>query len=154
MSVFRARSGGDPNRERDKETTIDRCDVSVDDGPGRSSRLIARIVCRNGKRACDGKLTVISASDLPQGSRPRTHYHLSQKLLCMPSSTLRKPLTTGPCPRGRCANSWITLGRESSCLISIQTTRPEWSTSLVLRKRPSRPAPGKTVRILSASHKY
>ncbi|KAH8894897.1 hypothetical protein GQ53DRAFT_779740 [Thozetella sp. PMI_491] len=48
MSVFRARSSGDPTRDRDRETTIDRCDVLVDDGPGRSSRLIAKIVCRNG----------------------------------------------------------------------------------------------------------
>ncbi|OIW33626.1 hypothetical protein CONLIGDRAFT_640729 [Coniochaeta ligniaria NRRL 30616] len=50
LSIFRTRaaSGGDQTRDRDKETTIERCDVSVDDGPGVKSRLIAKIICRNG----------------------------------------------------------------------------------------------------------
>ncbi|KAK0738457.1 Rad9-domain-containing protein [Schizothecium vesticola] len=46
LSVFRARQGIDPGGHR--ETTIERCDVAIDDGPGIRSRLIARIVGRNG----------------------------------------------------------------------------------------------------------
>ncbi|KAJ9158455.1 DNA repair protein rad9 [Coniochaeta hoffmannii] len=49
LSIFRTRAAsGDQARDRDKETTIERCDVSVDDGPGVKSRLIAKIICRNG----------------------------------------------------------------------------------------------------------
>lgn len=49
LSIFRTRAAsGDQTRDRDKETTIERCDVSVDDGPGVKSRLIAKIICRNG----------------------------------------------------------------------------------------------------------
>ncbi|ROW17741.1 hypothetical protein VPNG_00682 [Cytospora leucostoma] len=39
---------GDPTRDRDNVTTIERCDVSIDDGPGKKSRFIAKIFCRNG----------------------------------------------------------------------------------------------------------
>lgn len=46
LSVFRPRQGIDPGGHR--ETTIERCDVAIDDGPGIRSRLIARIVGRNG----------------------------------------------------------------------------------------------------------
>jgi cell cycle checkpoint control protein RAD9A len=49
LSVFRTRLGGDPSRERDKETTIDRCEVTIEDEPGVRSRMVARIVSRNGK---------------------------------------------------------------------------------------------------------
>lgn len=48
LSVFRTRTGGDPTRDRDNVTTIERCDVSIDDGPGKKSRFIAKIFCRNG----------------------------------------------------------------------------------------------------------
>jgi cell cycle checkpoint control protein RAD9A len=52
LSIFRARAAsGDQTRDRDKETTIERCDVSVDDGPGVKSRLIAKIICRNGTKS-------------------------------------------------------------------------------------------------------
>ncbi|KAM7202295.1 Rad9 domain containing protein [Naviculisporaceae sp. PSN 640] len=48
LSVFRTRtSAGDPGRG-DKDASIESCDVAVDDGPGRKSRLVARITCRNG----------------------------------------------------------------------------------------------------------
>ncbi|KDN71979.1 hypothetical protein CSUB01_07294 [Colletotrichum sublineola] len=33
-SIFRSRVGGDPQRDREKESTIDRCDVAIQDGPG------------------------------------------------------------------------------------------------------------------------
>lgn len=48
LSVFRTRTGGDPTRDRDNVTTIERCDISIDDGPGKKSRFIAKIFCRNG----------------------------------------------------------------------------------------------------------
>ncbi|KAK6086526.1 hypothetical protein SCUP515_00092 [Seiridium cupressi] len=47
LSLFRARSG-DPLHEHDKDTTIERCDVAVEDEPGKNSRFIVKIVCRNG----------------------------------------------------------------------------------------------------------
>ncbi|KAI0430497.1 Rad9-domain-containing protein [Xylaria sp. FL1042] len=47
LSLFRSR-GGDPLHEREKDTTIDRCDVVVTDEPGKKSRFIANIVFRNG----------------------------------------------------------------------------------------------------------
>ncbi|KAK5627574.1 hypothetical protein RRF57_003289 [Xylaria bambusicola] len=47
LSLFRSRSG-DPTHEREKDTTIDRCDVVVIDEPGKKSRFIAHIVFRNG----------------------------------------------------------------------------------------------------------
>ncbi|KAH8781483.1 Rad9-domain-containing protein [Diaporthe sp. PMI_573] len=39
---------GDPTRDRENVTTIERCDVAIDDGPGKKSRFIAKIFCRNG----------------------------------------------------------------------------------------------------------
>ncbi|KAK2015545.1 hypothetical protein LZ32DRAFT_526251 [Colletotrichum eremochloae] len=47
-SIFRSRVGGDPQRDREKESTIDRCDVAIQDGPGVKSRLIVKLVFRNG----------------------------------------------------------------------------------------------------------
>ncbi|KAK2035212.1 hypothetical protein LX32DRAFT_688854 [Colletotrichum zoysiae] len=47
-SIFRSRVGGDTQRDREKESTIDRCDVAVQDGPGVKSRLIVKLVFRNG----------------------------------------------------------------------------------------------------------
>ncbi|WYZ39844.1 hypothetical protein EsH8_IV_000185 [Colletotrichum jinshuiense] len=47
-SIFRSRVGGDPQRDREKESTIDRCDVAIQDGPGVKSRLIVELVFRNG----------------------------------------------------------------------------------------------------------
>ncbi|KAI3343282.1 Rad9-domain-containing protein [Ustulina deusta] len=47
LSLFRSRSG-DPVHEREKDTTIDRCDVVVTDEPGKKSRFVANIVFRNG----------------------------------------------------------------------------------------------------------
>ncbi|KAI6368308.1 hypothetical protein MCOR25_004714 [Pyricularia grisea] len=48
LSVFRVRVGGDPGRDRERETTIERCDVAINDGPGTKSRFVAQIICRNG----------------------------------------------------------------------------------------------------------
>ncbi|KAI1170158.1 Rad9-domain-containing protein [Nemania sp. FL0916] len=47
LSLFRSR-GGDPLHEREKDTTIDRCDVIITDEPGKKSRFVAKIVFRNG----------------------------------------------------------------------------------------------------------
>ncbi|GJC96044.1 DNA repair protein rad9 [Colletotrichum higginsianum] len=46
-SIFRSRVGGDQQRDREKESTIDRCDVAIEDGPGVKSRLIVKLVFRN-----------------------------------------------------------------------------------------------------------
>ncbi|KAI1878266.1 uncharacterized protein JN550_000448 [Neoarthrinium moseri] len=47
LSLFRARSG-DPFHEHEKDTTIERCDVAVEDEAGKNSRFIVKIICRNG----------------------------------------------------------------------------------------------------------
>ncbi|KAI1658276.1 Rad9-domain-containing protein [Daldinia decipiens] len=47
LSIFRARSG-DPLHDREKDTTIEHCDVAIVDEPGKKSRFIAKIVFRNG----------------------------------------------------------------------------------------------------------
>jgi cell cycle checkpoint control protein RAD9A len=45
LSVFKGRAG-DPERD----TAIERCDVSVEDGEGKAkSRFVVRIICRHGK---------------------------------------------------------------------------------------------------------
>ncbi|KAK3368149.1 Rad9-domain-containing protein [Podospora didyma] len=46
LSIFRSRQGSDQNR--DGSAAIERCDVAIDDGPGKKSRLVARIASRNG----------------------------------------------------------------------------------------------------------
>lgn len=38
----------DGGRDADRQTLIDRCDMAVEDGEGATSRLIARIIFRNG----------------------------------------------------------------------------------------------------------
>ncbi|KAK0630572.1 Rad9-domain-containing protein [Bombardia bombarda] len=63
LSVFRPRQGsGDP--ARDKDATIERCDVAIDDGPGKKSRLVARIARRNG---------ITASHSLPFETKPPTH---------------------------------------------------------------------------------
>ncbi|KAI1102611.1 Rad9-domain-containing protein [Jackrogersella minutella] len=47
LSLFRARSG-DTLHEREKDTTIEHCDVAIVDEPGKKSRFITKIVFRNG----------------------------------------------------------------------------------------------------------
>ncbi|KAI1435137.1 Rad9-domain-containing protein [Xylaria sp. CBS 124048] len=47
LSLFRGRTG-DPLHEREKDTTIDRCDVVIVDEPVKKSRIVAKIVFRNG----------------------------------------------------------------------------------------------------------
>ncbi|KAI1188328.1 Rad9-domain-containing protein [Nemania serpens] len=47
LSIFRSR-GGDPLHEREKDTTIERCDVVITDEPGKKSRFVAKIVFKNG----------------------------------------------------------------------------------------------------------
>ncbi|KAI3320392.1 Rad9-domain-containing protein [Xylariaceae sp. AK1471] len=47
LSLFRSR-GGDPLHEREKDTTIERCDVVITDEAGKKSRFIAKIIFRNG----------------------------------------------------------------------------------------------------------
>ncbi|KAH8157722.1 hypothetical protein CIB48_g10527 [Xylaria polymorpha] len=47
LSLFRSRSG-DPLHDREKDTTVERCDVVITDEPGKKSRFVAKIVFRNG----------------------------------------------------------------------------------------------------------
>ncbi|KAG5992692.1 hypothetical protein E4U52_002594 [Claviceps spartinae] len=48
ISLFRSRSGSDAQRDAEKQSLIERCDVVVEDGEGVRSRFIVRIVFRNG----------------------------------------------------------------------------------------------------------
>ncbi|KAL0931343.1 DNA repair protein rad9 [Colletotrichum truncatum] len=48
ISIFRSRSAGDPLRDRERESSIDHCDVAIQDGPGIKSRFIVRLYFRNG----------------------------------------------------------------------------------------------------------
>ncbi|TDZ18750.1 DNA repair protein rad9 [Colletotrichum orbiculare MAFF 240422] len=48
IAIFRSRNGGDPRQERDRESSVDRCDVAIQDGPGIPSRLIVKLFFRNG----------------------------------------------------------------------------------------------------------
>jgi Rad9 len=48
ISIFRSRTGTDTQRDIERHTIIDKCDVAIEDGEGISSRFIARIVFRNG----------------------------------------------------------------------------------------------------------
>ncbi|TVY35838.1 DNA repair protein rad9 [Lachnellula subtilissima] len=45
LSVFKGR-GFDPTREKD--TAIEKCEISVEDGEGKKSRFVVKIVCRHG----------------------------------------------------------------------------------------------------------
>ncbi|KAG5973023.1 hypothetical protein E4U58_005870 [Claviceps cyperi] len=48
ISLFRSRSGSDAQRDAEKHSLVDRCDVVVEDGEGVRSRFVVRIVFRNG----------------------------------------------------------------------------------------------------------
>ncbi|KAK4044710.1 hypothetical protein C8A01DRAFT_31208 [Parachaetomium inaequale] len=63
LTIFRARQGsGEQSRERD--ASIDRCDVAIDDGVGKKSRLVARVSFRNG---------ITASHSLPYEVKPPTH---------------------------------------------------------------------------------
>ncbi|KAH6849860.1 Rad9-domain-containing protein [Chaetomium sp. MPI-CAGE-AT-0009] len=68
LTIFRARQGsGDQSRERD--ASIDRCDVAIDDGAGKKSRLVARVSFRNG---------ITASHSLPYEVKPPTHAKFNQ----------------------------------------------------------------------------
>ncbi|KAG5930585.1 hypothetical protein E4U42_006673 [Claviceps africana] len=48
ISLFRSRSSSDTQRDAEKQSFIDRCDVVIEDGEGVKSRFIVRMVFRNG----------------------------------------------------------------------------------------------------------
>ncbi|KAF5020363.1 hypothetical protein F66182_7612 [Fusarium sp. NRRL 66182] len=48
ISMFRSRTAPDSQRDVEKQTLIDRCDVAIEDGEGVQSRFIARLIFRNG----------------------------------------------------------------------------------------------------------
>ncbi|KAH7241038.1 Rad9-domain-containing protein [Fusarium redolens] len=48
ISLFRSRTAPDSQRDAEKQTLIDRCDVAIEDGEGVQSRFIARLIFRNG----------------------------------------------------------------------------------------------------------
>ncbi|KJZ76219.1 hypothetical protein HIM_04301 [Hirsutella minnesotensis 3608] len=47
-SLFRSRSNVDAQRDAEKQTLIERCDVAIEDGEGVKSRFIVRIIFRSG----------------------------------------------------------------------------------------------------------
>ncbi|GKU04405.1 dna repair protein rad9 [Fusarium langsethiae] len=48
VSLFRSRTAADSQRDTEKQTLIDRCDIAIEDGEGVQSRFIARLIFRNG----------------------------------------------------------------------------------------------------------
>ncbi|KAM4062290.1 rad9 domain-containing protein [Hirsutella rhossiliensis] len=48
ISLFRSRSSIDGQRDAEKQTLIERCDVSIEDGEGVKSRFVVRIIFRSG----------------------------------------------------------------------------------------------------------
>ncbi|KAF5243444.1 hypothetical protein FAUST_2800 [Fusarium austroamericanum] len=48
VSLFRSRTAADSQRDAEKQTLIDRCDIAIEDGEGVQSRFIARLIFRNG----------------------------------------------------------------------------------------------------------
>ncbi|KAH6893417.1 Rad9-domain-containing protein [Thelonectria olida] len=48
VSLFRSRTAPDSQRDAEKQTLIDRCDIAIEDGEGVQSRFIVRIIFRNG----------------------------------------------------------------------------------------------------------
>ncbi|KAK4189521.1 Rad9-domain-containing protein [Podospora australis] len=48
LTIFRARQSGGASESRDGTSSIERCDVAIDDGDGKKSRLVARVSFRNG----------------------------------------------------------------------------------------------------------
>ncbi|KIH92697.1 hypothetical protein SPBR_03291 [Sporothrix brasiliensis 5110] len=48
LSIFRSRTSGDTSRGGSGDSSIERCDVSIEDGPDRNSRFVAKIAWRNG----------------------------------------------------------------------------------------------------------
>ncbi|KAF4982660.1 hypothetical protein FZEAL_1767 [Fusarium zealandicum] len=48
ISLFRSRTAPDSQRDVEKQTLIDRCDVAIEDGEGVQSRFIVRLIFRNG----------------------------------------------------------------------------------------------------------
>ncbi|KAK3990215.1 hypothetical protein QBC44DRAFT_369295 [Cladorrhinum sp. PSN332] len=67
LTIFRARGGaGDASREN---ASIERCDVAIDDGVGKKSRLVARISFRNG---------ITASHSLPYEVKAPTHAKFNQ----------------------------------------------------------------------------
>ncbi|KAL2188560.1 cell cycle checkpoint [Thermothelomyces heterothallicus CBS 203.75] len=63
LTIFRARQGS-VEQSRDRDASIDRCDVAIDDGLGKKSRLVARVSFRNG---------ITASHSLPYEVKPPTH---------------------------------------------------------------------------------
>jgi hypothetical protein len=111
LTIFRTRqSGGDQSRDRD--ASIERCDVAVDDGIGKQSRLVARISFRNGALFPYGECARASFSVLTafQGSRHHTRFRTKSRPQPTPNSTRMKLGTTGLFRPGRYGSSWTTSG--------------------------------------------
>ncbi|KAI0128721.1 Rad9-domain-containing protein [Xylariales sp. AK1849] len=84
LSLFRPRSG-DPLHEHEKDTTIERCDVAIEDEAEKKSRFIVKITCRNG---------MTTKYRLPFEVSPPVHAkfnkHEATNTWSMPSRTLRQ----------------------------------------------------------------
>ncbi|KAI1378399.1 Rad9-domain-containing protein [Hypoxylon crocopeplum] len=77
LSLFRVRSG-DPSHEKEKDTTIERCDIAIVDEPGKKSRFIAKIVFRNGKLPFEVTPPVHAKFDKDQASN---HWSITSRTL-------------------------------------------------------------------------
>ncbi|KAK4123551.1 cell cycle checkpoint [Parathielavia appendiculata] len=63
LTIFRARQGS-AEQSRERDASIERCDVAIDDGVGKKSRLVARVSFRNG---------ITASHSLPYEVKPPTH---------------------------------------------------------------------------------
>ncbi|EGS20867.1 putative DNA repair protein [Thermochaetoides thermophila DSM 1495] len=84
LTIFRARhNSGDQSRE--KNSAIESCDVAIDDGLGRKSRLVARVSFRNG---------ITASHSLPFEVKPPMHAKFNPDEACnrwaISSRTLRQ----------------------------------------------------------------
>ncbi|KAI2623921.1 Rad9-domain-containing protein [Hypomontagnella submonticulosa] len=103
LSLFRVRSG-DSLHDREKDTTIERCDVAIVDEPGKKSRFVAKIIFRNGKMtpinntiltlAINKKIGITTKYKLPFEVTPPVHAKFDRDQAInhwsIPSRTLRQ----------------------------------------------------------------
>ncbi|KAH6693840.1 Rad9-domain-containing protein [Plectosphaerella plurivora] len=85
ISIFRSRAGGDPQRDREKDTSIDRCEVTIEDGEALSTRFIAKLIFRNGMSSTHRMPFEVAVPVHAKFNRDEATNHWT-----MPSRTLRQ----------------------------------------------------------------
>jgi Rad9-like protein len=85
ISIFRSRAGGEPQRDREKDTSIDRCEVTIEDGESLSTRFIAKLIFRNGMASTHRMPFEVAVPVHAKFNREEATNHWT-----MPSRTLRQ----------------------------------------------------------------